>query len=261
MSRLKRNIGHIGGIILWSTLFYMFWDEFVCICNQGNIWIPSLTRLLKLIFLNVPLFGHQLWYLFSYFYVLLIIWAVVKYNWWKWLFYAVPILLMSHIVLLLSGREVSIYLVRNFLFLGLPFFAIGAMLKSMGIGGGRYKLKKYNKVLLAGFVVLSLVALLERICLLSVGKCAVRELYLSSIVAAICLFFVALSFKSNQKCRLSVWGEKYSLYIYIFHPVFVYCCKTLLKGTILFTGYTYVAPVVVLLLTMLFVRLLLLALV
>lgn len=135
MSRLKRNIGHIGGIILWSTLFYMFWDEFVCICNQGNIWIPSLTRLLKLIFLNVPLFGHQLWYLFSYFYVLLIIWAVVKYNWWKWLFYAVPILLMPHIVLLLSGREVSIYLVRNFLFLGLPFFAIGAMLKSMGIGG------------------------------------------------------------------------------------------------------------------------------
>lgn len=111
---------------------------------------------------------------------------------------------------------------------------------------------------MAGFVVLSLVALLERICLLSVGKCAVRELYLSSIVAAICLFFVALSFKSNQKCRLSVWGEKYSLYIYIFHPVFVYCCKALLKGTILFAGYTYVAPVVVLLLTMLFVRLLLL---
>ena len=196
MSRLKRNIGHIGGIILWSTLFYMFWDEFVCICNQGNIWIPSLTRLLKLIFLNVPLFGHQLWYLFSYFYVLLIIWAVVKYDLWKWLFYAVP--------------------------------------------------------------VLSLVALLERDCLLSLGKCAVREIYLSSIFAAICMFLLALSINSNQKSLISVWGEKYSLYIYIFHPVFVYCCKALLKGTILFAGYTYVAPVVVLLLTMLFVRLLLL---
>lgn len=78
-----------------------------------------------------------------------------------------------------------------------------------------------------------------------------------SLLQYVC-FFVALSFKSNQKCWLSVWGEKYSLYIYIFHPVFVYCCKALLKGTILFAGYTYVAPVVVLLLTMLFVRLLLL---
>lgn len=251
--RIKRNIIHIGKILLWATLFYMIWDEVLYITSHdGHFWVPPAIRWIKMLVLNVPLFGHHLWYLFAYVYVLFIIIIVARNDKWKFLYYMIPLLLIPHIILLLSGRYLSIFLVRNFLFLGLPFFAIGTFIKAKS--SSICKIKPYSVFLFFGIVVFSVSSLLERQILLSLGKFAVRELYISSFFLAICLFLLTLTFESKNKSWLSEMGEKNSLYIYIFHPVFVYCCRYIFNHANLSEVYMYIAPVVVLASTLVFVK-------
>lgn len=251
--RLKRNIKHIGFITLWATLFYAFWEVMLYFNQNHAIWIPSMMRLAKLVVLNVPLFGGHLWYLFAYLYVLVIIVFVNKYNKWKQLYLLTPLLLIPHVILLLSGRELSLYLTRNFLFIGLPYFAIGTMIKAK-VFKNIEKLKNYRTIFICAFILFSITSVLERHCLLSLGKCAVRDHYISTTFSAICLFFTALSFNSRKSSWLSILGEKDSLYIYIFHPVFIFCLNTLFKDTIYYNCYMYIAPIAVLLSTIVFVK-------
>lgn len=251
--RLKRNIIHIGKILLWATLFYLIWDETIYfINNDSHIWIPDAMRCMKMLVLNVPLFGHHLWYLFAYLYVLLVIVLVNKFNKWKYLFCIIPLLLIPHIILELSGKYLSIFLVRNFLFLGLPFFAIGALIKSKS--NNLCKIRQHTLLFFWGIVLFSVTSLLERQILISLGQYAVRELYVSSFFLTICLFLFFISYESNQKTWLSEIGEKDSLYIYIFHPVFIYCFRTIFNHINLFGYYSYVAPIVVVIFTILFVK-------
>lgn len=251
--RLKRNIIHVIKISFWATLFFIVWKELLHITSYGHIWIPSIKSLKKWVFLNENPFGFHLWYLFAYLYVLLIIMLVSKYNKWKQLYFLVPILLAPHIILLLSNQNLSCIYVRNFLFTGLPFFAIGTIIKSKS--NKNVNNNKRNKVVLITCIILfSITSLLEKRILLSVGKPAVRELYISSIILAICLFLLALSFENKQKTWLSVIGEKESLYIYIFHPVVIHCCNIIFEKLKLYELYRYVAPIIVLIVTMVLVK-------
>jgi surface polysaccharide O-acyltransferase-like enzyme len=252
--RLKRSIIHVIKISFWATLFFIVWKELLYITSSdGYIWIPSIKSMQKWVFLNVHPFVVHLWYLFAYLYVLLIIMLVNKYNKWKQLYFFVPLLLAPHIILLLSNLNLSYIYVRNFLFTGLPFFAIGTMIKSKS--NINVNKNKRNKVILITCIILfSITSILEKSFLLSVGKPAVRELYISSIILAICLFLLALSFENKQKTWLSVIGEKESLYIYIFHPVVIHCCNIIFEKLKLYELYRYVAPIIVLIVTMVLVK-------
>ena len=99
--------------------------------NQGSVYIPSLRELFNFIVLNENPFGGHLWYLGAYLYVLLIAMIISKYKIWKYMFYAIPILLLTDLILgkyslLFLDREFPVIYVRNFLFVGLPYFALGA---------------------------------------------------------------------------------------------------------------------------------------
>lgn len=252
--RLKRNIIHVIKISFWATLFFIIWKELLHITSSdGHIWIPSIKSMKNWVFLNENPFGGHLWYLFAYLYVLLIIMLVNKYNIWKQLYFFVPLLLAPHIILLFSNQNLSYIYVRNFLFTGLPFFAIGTMIKSKLIINVN-KNKRNKAILIACIILFSITSLLERSFLLSVGKPFVRELYISSIILAVSLFLLALSFESKQKTWLSVIGEKDSLYIYIFHPVVIYYCNIIFKKLKLYELYRYVAPIIVLVVTMVLIK-------
>ena len=133
ISRLKRSTRNILHIIVWSTLLFACYKEAVAI-HQGSVYIPSLRELFNFIVLNENPFGGHLWYLGAYLYVLLIAMIISKYKIWKYMFYAIPILLLTDLILgkyslLFLDREFPVIYVRNFLFVGLPYFALGACLK------------------------------------------------------------------------------------------------------------------------------------
>lgn len=62
--------------------------------------------------------------------------VINRYNLWKFLYIAVPVLLLTDLAfgtysIVLWGWELPFYYVRNFLFVGLPYFAIGTMIKKL----------------------------------------------------------------------------------------------------------------------------------
>lgn len=78
-----------------------------------------------------------------------------------------------------------------------------------------------------------------------------REHYLSTTFLAVCLFLFAISFQKKQSSRVSLLGEKDSLYIYVFHPLFIMVLPMVIKKMpkVIDLSYQFMAPFVVLVLT------------
>lgn len=148
-ARLRRGIINISKIMLWSTLLFAVLKELTTL-HHGNLFFPNTKEWINFIILNENPFGFHLWYLGAYLYVLLIVCLVDRYDKWKYLFMTIPGLLAVDLAfgkysLLLIGREYPFILVRNFLFVGLPYFSLGAWLKTKG-----NQIMDINKYLLSG---------------------------------------------------------------------------------------------------------------
>lgn len=105
------------------------------------------------------------------------------------MFYAIPILLLTDLILgkyslLFLDREFPVIYVRNFLFVGLPYFALGACLKKYS---DKISKIKYYYWLIGG-ILFSLTSLMEKWVLLYLDKNPGREHYFSSTLLALCLF-------------------------------------------------------------------------
>lgn len=134
--RIQRNLKHVAKITLWATVLFIFWKEFTSIKNGG--FLPSARQILEWVVLNDCPFGFHLWYLYAYLYVLIIVSMVDKHRLWRWLFMSIPLLLLTDLAfgkysLVVFNKEFPYVFVRNFLFVGLPYFALGALLKTLQI--------------------------------------------------------------------------------------------------------------------------------
>ena len=126
--RLVRNVRHIGVMCAWTLVLFAVVD-LARMLSAHIMSVPTAKILLHFfIFNQYPwLVGGHLWYLLAYLYVLLIMVAVDKYRLWRWFFASAPLLLVLYFVAQSMGRSDCTY--RNFLFEGLPYFAVGAMVK------------------------------------------------------------------------------------------------------------------------------------
>lgn len=253
---LKRSIGKIFQILVWSTLVFAA-VKFLFAFKNNDFSFLNLKTLGKFILLNENPFGFHLWYIGAYLYALIIVYFSVKSNKLKYIWWSVPILLMLDLCLgkyslVLWHKEFPFILVRNFLCVGLPYFSIGMLLK-------RWKEPildfKYLQILAMGGVILfSLTSLLENRLLIELQANATRDHYVSSTFSAVSLFILFLSITQAKTNTLSVLGEKDSLYIYIFHPLFMTFFSTVNKylPNLWQEIYLYLAPVIILVATIIF---------
>lgn len=253
--RLNRNLTHVAKISLWSTSFFIVWTEFKNFVEYGTLFIPSYIDIIEWVVFNNNPFAFHLWYLFAYLYVLLIISLINKYEKWKLLYWLTPVLLLGDLglgkySLLIWGYEPNFLFVRNFLFVGLPYFTLGCMIKRF-VDHSLIFNNKY--LLLAGIILFTLTTYGEKFFLTSVDMSTTRDHYLSSTFLAICIFLLAQSINMKKRNIISILGEKYSLFIYIFHPVFISCCNVIFKIIGLHQLYLYISPIVVLVTTYFFV--------
>ena len=247
---LKRSIGKIFQILVWSTLVFAA-VKFLFAFKNNDFSFLNLKTLGKFILLNENPFGFHLWYIGAYLYALIIVYFSVKSNKLKYIWWSVPILLMLDLCLgkyslVLWHKEFPFILVRNFLCVGLPYFSIGMLLK-------RWKEPildfKYLQILAMGGVILfSLTSLMENRLLIELQANATRDHYVSSTFLAVSLFILFLSITQAKTNTLSVLGEKDSLYIYIFRPLFIIFFATVNKylPNLWQETYLYVAPIIIL---------------
>lgn len=217
--RIKRNIKHVLHITLYATLLFFVWTEFTSLVATHSFFSPSLKQMLNWAIFNDCPFGHHLWYLFAYLYVLVIVGLLEKRNKLKILLYISPLLLIIDVALgkyglLLWGINTPVIFLRNFLFVGIPYFCIGIMIKKL------YNRQNISKAVLTGGVFLfTFTSYMERELLISLNAVALRDHYISSTFLAVCLFLLGTSFSIKNETTISRIGKKDSLYIYVFHPI------------------------------------------
>ena len=118
--------------------------------------------------------------------------------------------------LLLFNHEFPFIYVRNFLFVGLPYFIIGVYMKR-----NKPRLKIEKELIWGGIVLFSFTSLLENRLLISLNLNPERDHYLSSTPLAILLFVLFYNIKQNRPSLISRIGERDSLYIYVLHPLWI----------------------------------------
>lgn len=256
LQRIKRSFVKVGTILLWSSVLYAL---FKLITTSINI---SYRDIIDFVLFNVNPFGYHLWYLSAYMYVLVIFYICVKEHVVNLLFIVSPLLLLADLILgkyslLTLGIELNYIYIRNFLFVGIPYFSIGVFIKKK-VRYNNGNICAYKYLFLGGVVLFSLTSLFERYLLENYGINATRDHYISTTLLSICLFLLAISF---SQMRSSVWvllGAKYSLYIYVLHPLVDYCFKYLNKMLMPHCWnqyyYYYGAPFIILISTIMMIE-------
>lgn len=131
--RMKKGSIRMFKLMVESSLLFAI-VVFVTHHFEIDSIIPSVEKLIDFVLFNDNPWGFHLWYLGAYLYVLLICILIDKYKKWHVAFMITPILLITDLImgkysLLILNREFPFIYVRNFLFVGLPYFLIGAYIK------------------------------------------------------------------------------------------------------------------------------------
>lgn len=253
---LKRGINKMFQILIWSTLLFAV-VKFIFAFKNGDFSFLNLKALGKFILLNENPFGFHLWYIGAYLYTLIIVLYSIKCNKLKYIWLSVPFLLLLDLCLgkyslVLWHKEFPFILVRNFLCVGIPYFSIGMLLKRwqeqiLGF-------KHLQILALGGVILFSLTSLMENRILIELHANATRDHYISSTFLATSLFILFLTITQTKENVISILGEKDSLYIYIFHPLFIVFFSTINKylPDLWLEAYQYGAPVIILVATIIF---------
>ncbi len=229
MRKLTRKILRL---ILVSNLLYFLWD---IIADKVNL---SLLAFLKLIIVNESPFASHLWYLNALLYVYFIIVIFDKIKCEKIVYFFVPVLLCVDLMfgkysLLIWGKEFPFVLVRNFIFVGVPYFYIGILIRRKKIYIGIW-----------GIPFFLIMTIIERFLLERTGYNTVRDHYISTTFLAIAILCYALksNVNINETCRKFL---KCTTGIYIVHPMIGEIFNKIIDGKAIKETVLFVYPVII----------------
>ena len=176
---------------------------------------------------NEPLFGRHIWYLGAILYTLVIVYFVRKANAIRWLTLLTPGLLFLSLILgkyciVLFGIQIPYIYVRNFFFMGLPYFLIGNLLfEHRTLIVDRFT----NGLFITCLLLFSLSTVVERYLLVTNLVNASNDYYISTPFLACTVFlkFAKLRYEKpgafvTVLCRI---GKRYSTWIYLLHPMLI----------------------------------------
>lgn len=186
-------------------------------------------------------FFIPLWFLPALIYTYLSVAVIVKLKLTR-LIKFLPLLILVPIIYYYlitgyMGLTISVIIVRNFLFTGLPFFSVGYLLNK-----NKNSIKRIPNFILVLFVIVGVIATLVECICLNIDV----EVYFATMFIAVGLFELFNRFDLKiQNHRTSYTLSNVPLYIYVLHtPVNSVLCRF---GVNSINGYIY--PVVVLLAT------------
>lgn len=254
--KIKKHISTTIQILLWSSSFFFIYKETLSILKNGCLFIPSSQQWINFIIFNENPFEFHLWYLASYVYVLLIFLMINKFNLWKICFFIVPLLLLMNLAIgkysqILFNESFSIFVSRSTIFTGLPYTLLGCAI---------CKFQK-ERILKAKYIYIFFIIFfwgllsLEKYLLDSSKTEAVGDIYISTTFLCVCIFVFFSRIHLSKKNILSELGRKYSLLIYIFHPIFIgFAYKICRKAGDIETIVPIVVFILSLLLSIIFIR-------
>lgn len=251
------QIRKIVRLMLVSNILYALWKSSLAVVSGNGVveyWqsVLSLKNMIKFIFLNVSPFSSHLWYLGAILYVLVIVFFARRLEFERILFIITPFLLSIDLLLgkyslLIFGKEFPYVIVRNFLFVGLPYFMVGRVLSTYN---EKIKSQRTEQIAAIGMVVFFITTLLERFLLEQAGLNTERDHYISTTFFSIAVFLFFLnafsSLRNNKMEAVAARiGREYSAGIYVIHPIIVTSLSELIKMIGCYDMYIVIAPIAV----------------
>lgn len=246
-SKEKSTIKKLFCLVVISN--FVYFCVFLLRHNFSISEIFSLKSLISFFIFNESPFSGHLWYLSAILYTMIIVCIVDKKIGRNKIYFIIPILLLIDLLFgkysfLLLKFEVPYILLRNFMFVGIPYFLLGDLIykyknKIKNIGSARLVL------LILLFIGLNVI---ERYLLVKYSVNAARDQYICTTLLALVVFMFTLAINDNVKDNsiLSVIGKKYSMMIYLLHPLVL---KIVVR---VFTANSmkYILPIIVFIFTL-----------
>lgn len=230
-NRTGKQIKKIFGLIIFSNALYFVWDILKTLLKNGSVTeylksFLSWEKWVDFLVFNKPPHKGSLWYLTALLYVLIIMYFLKKMGLksFRKLYILIPILLAFNLVLgnyapLIFGKNLKLVYSRNFLFAGIPFFLLGDYIYHK-------KFEFKNKTLITCIIIFAITSVLENWYMVKIFKDKNLDFFASTLFISFFVFIFALKNEKifAEKTKLSTlaeFGRKYSLIIYIAHPIVI----------------------------------------
>ena len=260
----QNQIKHVFALCIISNLIYLIWNIVLQILlgNSVKNYLLEILEpkvLAKFLFFNESPVGVHLWYLGALLYGLGILYLFQNKLCQKIFYIAIPVLLMVDLIfgkysLVIFERQFPVFLVRNFLFVALPYLGIGIFLREKKVFFDKYIT---SKICLGGVVIGLACVLFEKNILDEYNCNALREQYLGTTFLAV---FVFLYFAQDTKQNISVTGRmcsqigrEYAAGIYILHPIIITIVEQIIKILGIYRVPALITSVFVLMITVILV--------
>lgn len=250
----KSRIKKIFILTIVTNIAFLLYQMVISLKDTGiaDYFANTFTveKMLKFVLLNDSPFGAHLWFLSALLYCMIIDYFFSEFMMKrkKLCVALIVVLLLCDLVfgkysMVLFNREFDVAFIRNFIFVGIPYFYIGKLFKSVDVNA--IKLNNASLIILA--VLFCVTTYLEKHMLMYFNLDTAREQYLSTTLFTLVVFVLALKNPLENPGRLLGYvaysGKKYSLAIYIVHPVLVFASGFVVKhlGPMFTTVYSFVS--------------------
>ena len=216
IEKYKLRIIRLIKLFIIANLLYFVFNIITLNLNwlEYLISIFTLKAIINLIIFNQSPIVQHLWFIGALIYCYILYYILLKIKLSpKKLYILIPILLIALTLLgemsIYHGFKIDIYVYRNFLFTGLPFFTLGYLIHEKNINIS-------EKIIIIAFISGLILTLMES---QLIGKC---ELFIGVIIFTIALFIWCVQFPHRLNFKILGWigGKLYAL-MYILHIMVV----------------------------------------
>lgn len=220
--KVAKHIFSTVKIFCVAVIIFFMKNMIICVLNGNSILayissIFSVHRIIESVIFNTCALGDIHWFLLALIYTEVVFYVFVRHNKDQWIWaFIVPGLIGYHVLgkysVALLGTQFPFHYARNFLFDGIPYFALGHYIA--------YRTKNSFKInngailcmLIGGYVV----SLAEKLLLIKNGVYIYAHHYISCNIMIVALFLLAVN-NFSWGGVLAGYGRKYSLLIYLVH--------------------------------------------
>lgn len=218
--KIKGKIVRTLKLILFANIIYLAWNIFRMFITGNDLsgikdyisQVFEMKNWFSIIVFNQTTISTHLWFLQALLYCYVVMYIVTKYKKYLFSYIISGILLVTHFIIS-YGFEIEGYYIRNAWLIGIPFFVMGYLLHQHNDKVRRIQ----SKLMIATIIVGIAISLMED------RLVGTKLVYMGTVIVALSYFSLAIkyetTFKENFFTRL---GERCSVNIYIYHPMFIY---------------------------------------
>ena len=197
---------------------------------KGAMWYCILyfnpMSIVKFIVFNVPRSSEHLWFLVALIYVYGLHYFVVKWKIKDCVYLWIGVVLLAiHLLLGVGLSSIGIVIppcvIRNFLFMGYPFYCIGMLIR-------KNEDLVHKKITYKRAMILILIGVIETV--ISYFICGGNELYIGSVLVAVALLIISLKTKEIQINEKIIKLSQTSIGIYLIHIMVGYSLERIVTA-------------------------------